>query len=68
MVEFYIVKQNELNNNWMVFSNCDQLINCYNGGGKQSAINMANELNIIANADFQKHFGGDISKLTFKVK
>lgn len=67
MIKFFIIEQNPLSTNYMIYSKCEQLPQCYNGGTKIQATVLARELNILANQDFQRYFNGNLSKLTFDI-
>lgn len=61
-MDYFIIEKNELNNNYMVHSKCEQLPQCYAFKSKKEAKELAKILNIQANLD-AKDFKGLI---TFK--
>jgi len=54
-LNFFKIEKNILNNNYMVFSNCMQLLNCYSFKTITEAKAKALELNKIALCDYFKH-------------
>ena len=53
--QFFIVERNELNNNYMVHSKCNQLIHCFALKRKKDAKELKDTLNKKAYEDFVKH-------------
>ena len=52
--QFFIVEQNELNNNYMVHSKCNQLVQCFALKTKKNATELKDALNKKAYEDFVK--------------
>ena len=53
-MEFFKVTKNELNGEYMVHSECEQLVQCYAYKGKAKATTAKNELNAQALKDYKK--------------
>lgn len=53
-MEFFKVERNDLNNGYMVFSDCEQLNQCFAFKGKIKANKAKDELNEQANKNFEK--------------
>lgn len=49
MKEYFIIEQNKLNNEWMVFSNDERLVQCWHFSSKKQAIECAHHYNLLAN-------------------
>lgn len=64
--QFFIVEQNQLNNNHMVHSKCDQLPQCFAYKYKKDAVEHRDELNKKAFQEFTDK-GMKSEQLTWKV-
>ncbi|MEX0594971.1 MAG: hypothetical protein WD512_00600, partial [Candidatus Paceibacterota bacterium] len=53
-IDFFKVEKNELNGQWMVHSDCEQLPQCHAFDRKFEAIITKDALNKQANSDYQK--------------
>lgn len=63
MTNYFKVEQNPINNNWMVFSKCEQLPQCFAFKGKGQANSYRDLLNVRANQEALVYKG----KITFKL-
>lgn len=66
-IEFFKVEKNELNGQYMVHSECEQLLEAFPCKGKAKANKVKDALNKRANADYQKLKDSNIAPvLTWK--